>query len=292
MKFHRMALSVLAALGVSTAQSVVAGPIGYSAWDLVGNDRLVSIDLASGIATSIGNSIGFSDVDGLAFDASGVLYGVDDSTNKLITIDTTTGVGSAVGSGFGSGFNDMGLAFLGSTLFMSATNTSGSTGRLYKVDTSLGTATEVGSFAGGLKIRSLGAFGNVLYGWSNIDTLVKIDTATAAHTTVGAFGFTTPTGGQDGMDIDPATGTIWAVSEEENRTYTLDAGTGLATVYATSLTCDGNPCLNLANDVGFNSLAIAPVPEPESYALMLAGLGLVVMLSRRRKAGPEQLPTC
>lgn len=284
MKVHRIAMALLAALGVSAAHSVVAGPVGYSAWDLVGNDRLVSVDLMSGVATSIGSGIGFTDVDGLAFSASGVLYGVDDNTNSLIRINTTTGVGTAIGSGFGSGFNDMGLAFVGNTLFMAATNTSGSTGRLYTVDTTLGTATVVGAFADGLKIRSLGASGSELFGWSNIDTLVKINTATAAYTTVGPFGFATPTGGQDGMDVDPATGTIWAISEEENRTYTLNGSTGLASIQATSLTCDGNPCLDVPNDVGFNSLAIAPVPEPESYVLMLAGLGVVGLLGRRRKA--------
>jgi len=38
---------------------------------------------------------------------------------------------------------------------------------------------------------------------------------------------------------------------------------------------------------GVNSLAIAtPVPEPQTYALMLAGLGVLAFLARRRKAVP------
>jgi len=33
-----------------------------------------------------------------------------------------------------------------------------------------------------------------------------------------------------------------------------------------------------------NLSEVAPVPEPETYALMLAGLGLVGVVARRRKA--------
>ncbi len=36
--------------------------------------------------------------------------------------------------------------------------------------------------------------------------------------------------------------------------------------------------------IRFGDVNIAPVPEPETYALMLAGLGLVGVMARRRKA--------
>lgn len=42
-------------------------------------------------------------------------------------------------------------------------------------------------------------------------------------------------------------------------------------------------------DVGA-ALAVTPVPEPETYALMLAGLGLVGMISRRRKVKSAGTP--
>jgi hypothetical protein len=36
-------------------------------------------------------------------------------------------------------------------------------------------------------------------------------------------------------------------------------------------------------DANGNSLIFAPIPEPESYAMMLAGLGFLGFMARRRK---------
>jgi hypothetical protein len=259
-----------------------AGTVGYTAWDVSGSDKLLKIDLESGVGTVIGGGMGFSDVDGLAFSTSGLLYGVDDDTNKLLSIDITTGVATAVGSLQTPGstsFNDMGLAFIGNTLYMSSTTSSG-VGSLFTVNTSTGAASLVGNFGGSLKVRSLGAYGGVLYGWSNVDTLVTLNTTTGAAATKGSFGLHPATIGQDGMDVDPATGTIWSIAEVEGRTYTLDALTGAATIRATTLTCSGVLCKSQG---GFNSLAIAgPVPEAQAGAMVLAGLGVAGVMLRRR----------
>lgn len=271
--FTRCALAAAA----GAALPALAGPVGYTAWDVGGSDKLLRIDLATGAGTVVGNNIGYGDVDGLAFDASGQLWGVDDDTNRLIRINTSTGVGTHVGSGFGTGFNDMGLAF-GSdgTLYMAATDSAGVFGRLYTVDTSTGVAHAVGTDFGlnplnasqRLRVRSLGFIDGVLYGWSNRDTLLTINTSTGSATTVGSFGFGSLVIGQDGMDADPATGQLWAIAEVENRSYTIDRLTGHATVQATSLSCNGGSCAA----GGFNSLAIAAVPEPSSAALVALGL--------------------
>lgn len=278
---HFLKSTVLAAcLGAAAAAQAAgpAGPIGYTAWDVSGNDRLLRIDLATGVGTTIGTNIGFSDVDGLAFDAAGQLWGVDDSTNALLRINTSTGAGSVVGSGFGSGYTDEGLAFGGGVLYMSSNVTASSGGNLYTVNTSTGTPTLVGSFGGGLRVRSLGYFGSTLYGWSNVDTLLRINTATGAATSIGPFGFGSPTIGQDGMDADPATGLLWSIAEIENRTYSLDPLTGHATVRAASLSCNGGSC----SAGGFNSLAIA-VPEPGSWALFGIGLLAIAGAARGRR---------
>jgi hypothetical protein len=274
MKFSQ----VLATAAIAAFASVThAAPVGYTAWDVSGSDILVRMDLATGVGTTIGTGIGFNDVDGLAFDGSGNLWGVNDSTNQLLRIDITTGIGTVVGSSFGSGYNDMGLAFApDGTLYMSSENGSG-VGRLYTVDTVTGADTLIGN-TGGVRLRSLGFAGGTLYGWSNIDTLVTVNTSTGAVTTIGDFDFPSFTSGQDGMDADPATGILWAIAEIENRTYTLSTATGAATIFATSLLCDGAACIDRG---GFNGLAIQPVPEPGTWAMLGAGL-LGVGLSVRR----------
>jgi len=37
----------------------------------------------------------------------------------------------------------------------------------------------------------------------------------------------------------------------------------------------------------YADVALAPVPEPETYAMMLGGLGLLGFMARRRKAAPK-----
>ncbi|RPI47354.1 MAG: PEP-CTERM sorting domain-containing protein [Betaproteobacteria bacterium] len=48
---------------------------------------------------------------------------------------------------------------------------------------------------------------------------------------------------------------------------------------------DGTYYLAFSNEVSGTTTAftLAPVPEPETYALMLAGLGMVGWMSRRRR---------
>ncbi len=53
------------------------------------------------------------------------------------------------------------------------------------------------------------------------------------------------------------------------------------------LRVEGNITGRAASDFGGN-LALAPVPEPETYAMMLGGLGLLAFTARRRKQKEAQ----
>jgi hypothetical protein len=68
-------------------------------------DRIFKVDVLTGDTVSVGKT-GFSNtVNGLAFDASGVLYGVNGAStqvNNLITINTSNGTGTLIGS---TGYN-------------------------------------------------------------------------------------------------------------------------------------------------------------------------------------------
>ncbi|MGO9823248.1 MAG: DUF6923 family protein [Solirubrobacteraceae bacterium] len=104
-------LSNLYTINQDTGAATKVGPVGYPLVGLVvssggtiygaGSNQLVVINPATGSGTPVGSGIGFTASGDLAFDASGNLYMTasdTSSTDLLVSLNTTTGVGTAVGA--------------------------------------------------------------------------------------------------------------------------------------------------------------------------------------------------
>ena len=67
----------------------------------------------------------------------------------------------------------------------------------------------------------------------------------------------------------------------------LSAGNHTLTIYGLEGCCDGGQQVQYSANGGdfhsFSNQTLAPVPEPETYAMLLGGLGVVGVVSRRRK---------
>lgn len=150
-------------------------------------DQLFAIDPTSGRASAIGNPLGFSDVQGLAFNGSqGILYGADNASGSLIRIDTLTGQGTTIGA-FGTG-PITGLAYVpGSGLFGVL---DAAPDRLVAINETSGTVQDIGAIgaADGINGLTFDAGQNVFLAQSG-PNLLAINPSNAAPTTIGAGAF-------------------------------------------------------------------------------------------------------
>ena len=172
-----------------SAGALAVAPDGTLYAAFVGDvDRLFIVDPDAEEVTPVG-FFGFEDVSGLAFAPDGTLYGVDRTSDQLITIDPLTGEGTAVGIVVRSG---NGLTFTpDGTLYLIGNPVGGA--RLYTVDPDTAEATEVGLFGSDLIGASgLAAIGDVLYAdayqpiWP-FEGMVTLDRETGEATVVGDY---------------------------------------------------------------------------------------------------------
>ncbi len=208
-------------------------------------DRLYKINLRTGEPTMIGplGPVGgvFEDVEGLAMDVAGKLYGIDDDTKSLLTISATSGLATAVNNTqgntrlvTGSNPQDLSIAFSCSgQLYAAALNSK----TLYRVNTSTGLFEAVGAsgtLVGG--ITDLAVANGQMYGLG-ADKLYRIDVGTGVSSIVGSFGSGINFIEGGGLASD-SSGQLWASAERRDsrlnllpsQIYRINAATGAATL--------------------------------------------------------------
>jgi hypothetical protein len=180
---YKKIMAVLAVVVLILLPSYAAGKV----MGVTYSGETVGIDETTGAGSTIG-ATGFSYLNSLAKNQAGTLYSA--SGNKLITINSVTGVGTQVATlNFGDKPSDVrGLAFSPQNVLYAVINDYPTGGinpdYLYTVDIATGVATLVG--ATGLNyVQSLTfSASGVLYGWDISRGLLTINTATGTATVV------------------------------------------------------------------------------------------------------------
>lgn len=263
------------------SSGAVAEPYGYTvnSRGFLPDDqmhRLWRLDLSTGAAEQLGQT-GFLDIEGLAFDADGQLFGADDESMTLIRINTNSGFSTPVANtrtNMGLPFQpmDFGMSFTCDGRLLVSSDDQRS---LFEADPTTGVLTRIGTIGSlGVPITDIAAWGDTLYGIGEgaagstsggAANLYRIDVETATATVIGPLGEAVFPYANAGLAFD-ADGVLWAVTDRRDggavdlpsQVLRIDPATGQATHVANTAV------------VGFESLAIAPpggcelqgAPEP------------------------------
>jgi hypothetical protein len=200
----------------------------------------------------------------IAFDPNGNLYGI--SFDNLYRINTTTGVATLIGGSFPASLNALTFSSTG-TLYAAATGNG-----FYTINTTTGAATLVGNI-GSSSAGDLAFHNGVLYLSSGTGNLVSINVGTGAGTIIGSLG---PAAGAFGL-ANGDNNVLYAVNG--SNIYSVNTATGAGTL----VVAYGGALSGANGTAFFQEAAVPTIPEPETYAMLVAGMGLMGFLARRRK---------
>ncbi|TXI79877.1 MAG: PEP-CTERM sorting domain-containing protein, partial [Flavobacteriales bacterium] len=255
-------MSMLAVAGCVMSGAAQADML-YTVIDDGSNSKFAAINPTTLALTVIGNTGVGGAFGDLAYDAtSGTMYwAAGRNNNQLYTINMSTGTATLVGN---HGVNDLfALGWNGSGLYGLD-----SSGQFYSLNTSTGAATNLGQnniYAGGLDLNT--TTGQMISITAGSGTFHSVNTGNGAATQLATGSWV-----NDGdVAYDAGRNAYWVIDYSQNL-FRYDANT-----YARTTLSDAMP-------YGTASLEhVGAVPEPETYALLMAGLGLMGTIARRRR---------
>jgi hypothetical protein len=265
-----------------------SGPAAYAevlyAVDYPASATLYTVNETSGALTAVG-PVGIDNVGDLTSDLVSQLWGIQITTNSLVSINPSTGAGTlgpaitgTIGAAGGPAFPIVSLAYdpLNSTLYGNTSVPYGgeTADELYSINTTTGAATAVG-LIGENSVYALGfSQAGGLYGVDGNCNLVGINTGTGAGTIVGSTGLA-PNGGCGVYDMASGLdGTMYLADALSSSLYDVNLGTGGTTLIG--------PYGSSTNVVGLAVLGTA-TPEPGTVVLFATGMVMTWLGTRRRK---------
>ncbi len=200
-------------------------------------DELISLDTSSG-AKTVKGLMGYGDVEGLAFDASGVLYGINTDPSgkdpRLITLDTNSGLASLRGAVLHEGMSGA-LAYDDTNGRLYGANQLG----LLSLDTSNGRGTTKGQlglgFVGDLAFDPNSGAYYAVANDNDDGKLVSINLNDGSSTPIGALGRACCV---DGLAFDPNTNQLYAVDTGTGELLSINTSSGAVSVIGSGIGFD------------------------------------------------------
>ena len=218
-------ITFTAILGAASLAPFAAGQNGTLYGINIGTNQLVKIDTATLVATAVG-PVGSNPLNGLAADpATNTLYGLNPGDGGLYKVDPNSGQTTLIASGLFNN-NANGLAFdpVGPRLLISDNNAN----QLSDYNLTTGVATLLSTLQGTSDIEGLGynISSQTLFGLSDAvggEAVYKIHAPTGQTSLLANMPFS---GIWRGLDIDSATGLLYATTVNPNHLVTINTNTG------------------------------------------------------------------